>query len=250
MSDLIELNRGQPPFDIPACLRDGQARLPAVSRYSRGVGVEAYRRAAAAKMARVNRVDVPWQRVFYTQGSTQGLHAVLSVACRRGDVVAVPRPGYPIYSATARMLGLRVVYYPALLDGPEGAMDAWLTEHRPRVVILNYPSNPLGIMPDAERLAELYAVLARHETLVVADECYDEFSGRPDRSGLVEPLGDRLVLLFSMSKSHAIPSWRMGYLVAPVALADLLSEHQELSLGCGNAELQEVAAEGLLRHIP
>jgi aspartate/methionine/tyrosine aminotransferase len=149
----------------------------------------------------------------------------------------------------AHVLNSTAVGYP--LD-PERGMQTdvaaleRLVNERTRAVIVNSPGNPTGGVESEENLRAILAVAERHDLWVIADECYDEliFDGHHTSMG---SLGDteRVVTVFTFSKSYAMTGWRVGYVIAPPEFAELLSLHQEPVISCASTISQHGALTAL-----
>ena len=114
---------------------------------------------------------------------------------------------------------------------------------RTRAILVNSPSNPLGTVLPRELAQTLLAFARRHGLWYIADEVYDEiaFDDTFVSVGSVADPEDRLVSVYSFSKVYAMTGWRVGYLVAPPDLANLLTGMQEPIVSCVNTPAQMAA---------
>jgi aspartate/methionine/tyrosine aminotransferase len=150
----------------------------------------------------------------------------LQALCSPGDEVLVPDPAWPGYDAMLAAIGAREVRYPLRAsDGWQPDLDEIeaLITPRTKVLIVNSPSNPGGsVFPRAtiERLVEL---AARHDLWLVSDECYDEirYDGEHVSPATLAP--ERTVTVGTCSKSYAMTGWRVGWAVAPAAVAPAIT---------------------------
>ena len=160
-------------------------------------------------------------------GSGRGHHRRLRRAlhepaadARAGSELLIPDPGWSNYPAMAHVLNATAVGLSAR-PGRGMCVDvgcaggAFITE-RTRAMIVNSPGNPTGSVESGAEPRDVLEVAARHDLWVISDECYDEliFDGRHTS---MASLGheDRLVTVFTFSKSYAMTGWRVGYVVAP-----------------------------------
>jgi aspartate/methionine/tyrosine aminotransferase len=113
-------------------------------------------------------------------------------------------------------------------------------------VIVNSPGNPTGAVESEQNLRRVLDVAARHDLWVISDECYDELIFEGAHSSMAA-LGDdeRVVSVFTFSKSYAMTGWRVGYVVAPPEFAELLSLHQEPVVSCASTISQHGALTAL-----
>ena len=255
----IQLQLGEPSAPTPphvveamtAALRDG------ATRYGPTPGLPVFREAAAAKVSRVNGVTTSPDDVTVCAGGVEGLGATYRALLDAGDEVLVPDPGWPNLRTLAVVCGAVPVGYPLLAaDGAGPDLEALdrLRTPRTRVLVLNTPSNPTGAGLDAAAVERLLAWAAGHGLWVVADECYDEMwldepqpcvaavAGRMRSQGVPTP---EVVSVFSLSKTHAMTGFRLGYVVTPPSLTPLVRRVQETTLSCVSTPTQWAGAAAL-----
>lgn len=255
----IQLQLGEPSAPTPAhvveamgaALRDGH------TRYGPTAGLPAFREAAVVKLARANGVTASPDDVTVCAGGVEGLGATYRALLDAGDEVLVPEPGWPNLRTLAVVCGAEPVGYPVLAGGrtvvQEEALDRLRTP-RTRVLVVNSPSNPTGGGLDAPALERLLGWAARHDLWVVADECYDEmWLDEPQPCVAAVAQGMRaaglptppVVSVFSLSKTHAMTGFRLGYVVTPPELTPVLRRVQETTLSCVSTPTQWAGAAAL-----
>jgi alanine-synthesizing transaminase len=143
---------------------------------------------------------------------------VLSALVNPGDEVLLPAPGYPIYPAIVNKLDARVRYYnfshKTNWQPPLDEIKSLINE-RTRAIVLINPSNPTGAITPDDTTKLLLEIAAEHNLLVISDEVYRElcFKQVPtSASVLVEQSGAPLVVLESLSKTHMLSGWRVGWM--------------------------------------
>jgi aspartate/methionine/tyrosine aminotransferase len=135
----------------------------------------------------------------------------------------------------AHVLNARHVFYP--LDPARGwapdldALESLVTA-RSKVIVVNSPGNPTGAVYDADVLAGVLELARRKDLWVISDECYDEivFEGEHVSAAAISD-ADRVLSVFTFSKSYAMTGWRLGYVVAPPEVAAAVSKAQEPVVG-------------------
>ena len=162
-----------------------------------------------------------------------------------GDEVLIPDPGYTTFTMNARMLKAVPVPYPLRADAgfmPDVAELERLVTDRTRVLIINSPSNPLGVVYREDVLRALLDFARRHDLWVISDEVYEYFTWG-DRH--VSPASldddDRVFSVYSFSKTYAMTGIRVGYLVTPPGFAGVLRTTQEAAISCVNTPGQFAA---------
>ncbi len=247
----IMLLGGDPNFTTPDHIIDGAAEAArgGATGYSPGAGILPLREAIAAKVRVRNGAACTVDQVVVTTGGCGGLFTSLLLMLEPGSELLVPDPGWSNYPAMAHVLNATAVGYP--LDRDRGmcadveALEALVTE-RTRAMIVNSPGNPTGAVEQEANLRAVLEVAARHDLWVISDECYDEliFDGH-HTSMLTLGHEERVVTVFTFSKSYAMTGWRVGYVVAPPEFAHLLSLHQEPVVSCASTISQHGALSAL-----
>jgi aspartate/methionine/tyrosine aminotransferase len=250
---VLPLHAGEPDFPTPEpivraaheALDDGD------TRYTPAVGKPELRSAIAAHVRRTRNVEVGPEHVVVAPGAKPVVYFALLMLTEPGDDVLYLSPAYPIYRSLARFLGVNPVAVPMrIADGAAGididALEAAVTP-RTRAIILNSPSNPTGAVLSAETLAEIAAIVERHDLAVISDEIYSEmvygttFASIASIPGMLE----RTVLVDGYSKTFAMTGWRLGYGVMPSEIADHFSKLMTNTLSCNVAFTQRAAIAAL-----
>jgi aspartate aminotransferase/aminotransferase len=228
-ADVLHLELGEPDAPTPPhIVAAAEASLAGERQgYCPSNGIASLRAAIAERVRRVDGIEATPDQIVVTTGGTGALMACLLAVCSPGDDVLVPDPAWAGYDGMLATAGARKIYYP--LQPEHGwqpdleAMRALVTP-RTRVLLVNSPSNPGGaVFPRAE-IAALAAFAQEHDLWLLSDECYDEmiFEGKHiSPAALIE--SDHVLTVGSCSKSYAMTGWRVGWAVAPAALASTLA---------------------------
>ncbi|HEY0259019.1 MAG TPA: aminotransferase class I/II-fold pyridoxal phosphate-dependent enzyme [Lacisediminihabitans sp.] len=238
LDDVISLGVGEPDRPVaPHILAAGAAAWrDDLTNYSANGGIAPLRAAIVEKLARENRMHVEVEQVWVTMGATQGLYQAMTVLLAAGDEVLVPDPGYTTFTMNARMLEAEPVPYPLRAErgfAPDLEELESLVTEKTRVIIVNSPSNPLGVVFDEEQLRGILDFARRHDLWVLSDEVYEYFTyGRPHVSIASLDEDDRVFSVFSLSKTYAMTGARVGYLVTPPGLTATMRTVQEASISC------------------
>ena len=164
-------------------------------------------------------------RILLTAGASAALVAVFAALFEAGDRIGVCRPGYPAYRNALRALGREAV---ELDCGPEVdfRLGPAALERAGRLhgLVLASPANPTGAMLDRARLAALIADCRARGVRLISDEIYHGISYGARAVSALE-LDPEAIVINSFSKLFRMPGWRLGWLVAPKALAARLSAY-------------------------
>ncbi|HET9980901.1 MAG TPA: aminotransferase class I/II-fold pyridoxal phosphate-dependent enzyme [Ktedonobacterales bacterium] len=226
--DVRRLDFGEPDFPTPAHIRAAAASSITDERqgYGPSNGLAELRAAVAERVSRINEFAPTAGQVVMTEGGTGGLMGSLLTLCAPGDVVLTPDPGWPGYDAMLAVAGVGRAYYPLVAErGWQPDLDALEAAITPqtRVLLVNSPSNPGGAVYPPETVTALVEIAARHDLWLLSDECYDElvYEGAHVSPATLDTDG-RVLTVGSFSKTYAMTGWRIGWVVAPPAVAPTL----------------------------
>jgi methionine aminotransferase len=251
----INLSQGFPDFDcapelveaVARCMRDGH------NQYAPMLGVFALRQALARKIELLygHRYD-PATEITVTSGATEGIFSTLTALVRPGDEVVLLQPAYDSYVPAVQLSGGTPVF--VTLRGPDYHVD-WgevrrAVSRRTRVIMVNSPHNPTGMVLERDDLRQLASILEHTDALVVADEVYEHivFDGRRHESLATHPdIANRAVIISSFGKTFHTTGWKIGYCAAPEALsAEVARVHQFVTYAV-NGAIQRAYAEFVTR---
>lgn len=156
--------------------------------------------------------------VIVTSGASEAADLTLTALVDPGDEVLLPAPGYPIYPAIVGKLGAKIRYYHLQPnDNWHPSVDEIrsLINPKTRAIVLINPSNPAGSITPDNTTRELLALAAERDLLVISDEVYRElcFTTAPTAASvLAKETGAAVVTLESLSKTHMLSGWRIGWL--------------------------------------
>ncbi|BAU26755.1 LL-diaminopimelate aminotransferase [Aneurinibacillus soli] len=220
---VIDLGIGSPDHPPAPFIMDALARAvqnPANYGYPTSEGSLRFR-TTAAKWYK-HRFDVeldPEHEVLSLMGSQDGLAHLAQGFIDHGDVVLVPDPGYPIYFASVSLAGGEI--YPLPLKEENGFLPDYTQipaeiRRRAKLMVLNYPNNPIAAVADREFFVKTVAFARENNIIVAHDQAYSElaFDGyRPP--SFLETAGakDVGVEFNSLSKSFNMAGCRVGYIV-------------------------------------
>jgi aspartate/methionine/tyrosine aminotransferase len=243
--DVISLAQGIPSFDTPACIKGRAERAlnrGAAAKYSLAPGLPELRELIEISLAQEN-IYYDWQKeIIVTAGSIEGLTAAILAITSPGDEIIVPEPSYTSYSEVIKLAGCRVVYSP--LEEDQGwlinlkKLEQAITPKSKAILYAN-PNNPTGTIYTKQQLLALADLAVNHNLYLIADEVYKDFVyqiRQKDSPALplfslaqLAKLRNRVIRLFSFSKSYAMTGWRVGYLHSDESITrEILKIHDSL----------------------
>lgn len=223
--DVFKLGLGQSPFPVPEPVVEALRRHAHEKDYLAVRGLADLRDAIAAHHVRSQQMACTGDDVLVGPGSKELMFLVQLVFY--GDL-CIPTPSWVSYAPQAAIIGRRVVWIPTRQEDdwrmtPEDLEAACAEDAgRPRLLILNYPSNPTGATYGAERLRVLAEAARAHKLVVLSDEIYGDVHHRGAHVSIARFYPEGTIVSSGLSKWCGAGGWRLGYFVFPRALRWLL----------------------------
>lgn len=253
---VIGFGAGEPNFATPANIVQAAQRAaadPVNHRYSPAAGLPDLRQAIVAKaMADVPGLEVDAGMVTVSNGGKHALFNLFLALVDPGDEVLVPAPYWVSYPEMVRIAGGTPVAVSTTVEAgfraSVGQLEQARTE-RTKALVFVSPSNPTGAVYPRDEVAAIGAWAAEHGIWVITDEIYQhlvygdaEFTSMP----VVAPeVADHTVIVNGVAKSYAMTGWRVGWTIAPHALAGATATLQSQSTSNVNNVAQHAALEAL-----
>ncbi|MEU1537449.1 pyridoxal phosphate-dependent aminotransferase [Actinacidiphila glaucinigra] len=249
----INLGQGFPDTDGPEEVREAAVRALRDGRgnqYPPGPGVPELRQAVAEHQSRFHglRFD-PDTEVLVTAGATEAIAAAMLGLLEPGDEVIAFEPFYDSYAACIAMAGARRV--PLTLRAPSfrpdlDALRAAVTP-RTRLLLLNSPHNPTGMVLTREELTAIAELAVERDLLVVTDEVYEHLTYGVEHVPLASFPGmrDRTVTISSSGKTFSFTGWKVGWVTAAPALVSAVRAAKQYLTYVSAGPFQYAVAEAL-----
>jgi aspartate/methionine/tyrosine aminotransferase len=249
---IVHLEIGEPDFATPDNIIEAgiSALQNGYTHYTPASGIMEARQAVAEFVTRTLKAEVDPTEVVLVPGSKNVLLFTLLACIEPGDEVILPDPAYPAYASQVNFIGA-VPKLVTLREETGFRMDLdqleGLVTPKTRMLIINTPQNPTGGVLTEEDVRFVCELAHKHDLLVVSDEIYSQLVyGFQHVSPLSQPgMRERTVLMDGLSKSYAMTGWRLGYAVAPKALAAKLDQLMINSSSCAAGFTQMAAIEAL-----
>ena len=181
--------------------------------------------------------------VCVMNGAQEGLFAVMFTYLNPGDEVILIDPCYPAYDTVIQMCGGKIKH--CSLDPEDNfKMDFELLEKqitdKSKFIVINQPSNPLGTALSDSELEKLAEIADRHDITIISDEVYRELYTEKRCDSILDH-SSRAVVISSLSKSHGMTGWRLGWIAGSEEfIKPIIVTHQYLTT-CANSLAQHTA---------
>ena len=231
--DIIDFGMGNPDQPTPKHIVDKlveSAQRGDTHRYSVSKGIPRLRRAISTWYKTRYDVDIdPDTEAIVTIGSKEGIAHLALATLDQGDIVLVPNPSYPIHIYGPVIAGADIRHIPMKsgIDFFQALDEAIMSSFpKPKMLILNFPSNPTTQCVDLPFFEKVIAICLEHNILVVHDIAYADivFDGYKAPSILQIPRAKEIAVeFFTLSKSYNMPGWRVGFMVGNKDLVGALA---------------------------
>ncbi len=255
--DILFLSVGDPDFDTPPALVEvAYASMKAGNtKYSAAGGITPLVQAIADRETERLERPVPTSRVVVAAGAQNGLYLAMRCTLEPGDEVILLGPPYVMFEGVVHSCAAIPVTVPLVAeDGFSLDLEAIAAAITPRTraILLNSPHNPSGAVATLEEVKALLNLAQANDLWVISDEVYADmvYDGKTTSPYMLDGGPERSIVIRSLSKSHAMSGWRLGWMIGP----DLLCEHARNLLTSmqygGAAFIQHAAVHALTHELP
>lgn len=235
--DVIGFGAGEPDFDTPEHVR--KAGIDAINsgftRYTPTAGIPELKEAIVAKFQRENGLDYKPSQIIVSCGAKHSLYNAFQALCGQEDEVIIPSPYWVSYPDQVRMSGARPVIIDTTSTNFKVTSEALAEAITPRtrVIVLNSPSNPTGMMYTRDELTAIADIVVENDLFVLSDEIYERLLYRGARFTSIASLGEeikaRTLVVNGVSKTYAMTGWRIGYAAGDADLIAAMNRIQSHS---------------------
>ncbi|MEX0568568.1 MAG: pyridoxal phosphate-dependent aminotransferase, partial [Candidatus Njordarchaeota archaeon] len=233
MKDTIQLQWGElasmPPKNIVEYFEE--AYNLGYVRYTLPHGDIDLRKAIVDKLRQKNNIDTEVDNILVTVGGTAAINFVFLAVAGDGSYVLVQDPSWFGYIGISHLVGARLIRLEEVKYGyemfEEIYSDLRAKDKNLKVIVLNYPSNPTGYVFGADILKEAIDFSEDYDVVLLSDEAYEDyvFEGKHISLGSIRGL-DRIVSVFTLSKTYAFTGLRVGYAVGQKEIIDAMAVAQ------------------------
>jgi aspartate/methionine/tyrosine aminotransferase len=243
---MLYLNIGEPDFTAaPLVVEAAQRTLQAGrTQYLPALGLDALRERLSQWYLDRFGLQVPARRIVITAGASAALQLACLALIEAGDEVLMPDPSYPCNRQFVQAAEGRPVLLPCAAQQRFQLCADQVREHwgpQTRGVLLASPSNPTGTSMASDELARVHEVVTQHGGITLVDEIYLglSFDAAYGQSALAH--SEDIISINSFSKYFNMTGWRLGWLVVPDRLVEVMERLTQNLYICANAVAQHAA---------
>jgi aminotransferase len=247
LANPINLSIGQPDFPVPQPLK--QATIDAIANDRNGYTLTQGAPELLSAISKHLGEDIGWEvpsddlGLMVTSGTSGALLLAYLVLLNPGDEAIIGDPYFVIYPALGKMTGAKTVYadtYPDFRMTAE-RIEPLITE-RTRLLLLNSPGNPSGVVLSNAELRDLVDLCESRGILIVSDEIYDAFTYddalEDGRFPSPARMSQNLLLIRGFGKSYGCTGWRLGYAAGPKKIIQQMAKLQQYTFVCAPSMAQ------------
>ncbi|HEY4131868.1 MAG TPA: aminotransferase class I/II-fold pyridoxal phosphate-dependent enzyme [Gemmatimonadaceae bacterium] len=250
---VIRFESGDPSFSVPPHVLEAINKAGAAGKthYVPNDGIPELRAALAEKLRTKNKIaNITPHDVFLTNGAMHALYVTFGALLGEGDEVIIPDPMWTEVAENIRLAGgtpTRVVVDAQGDYGYEPDAIARAITPQTRAIFVNSPHNPTGAILDKSVLEAIVALAREKDLWIVSDEAYEDVLYEPHTHTSIASIAgdwaDRVISVYSFSKSHAMSGLRTGYVVTR---SPLLRQRIQKLLRCTINGVNSLAQWGAL----
>jgi aspartate aminotransferase len=232
--DIISLSLGEPDFNTPDYIKEA-AKKAIDENYTKYPPVPGYndlREAISKKFKNENGLYYSSDQIVVSAGGKHSLINVILSIINPGDEVIILAPYWVSYYDQIILAGGKPVVVEALLENDfkisPSQLESAITD-KTRLIIFNSPSNPTGMVYSGVEMEKIARIVEKHEGLfIISDEIYEHiiFEGKHVSMASFSFIYDRVITVNGVSKGYAMTGWRIGYIGAPIWIAQACNKLQ------------------------
>ncbi|MDR2580682.1 MAG: pyridoxal phosphate-dependent aminotransferase [Fibromonadaceae bacterium] len=228
------LGVGEPNFDTPLHIREAAIRSlnKGLTRYTAPSGMLHFKEAVCEKFSRENKLTYLPEQIVATSGAKHAIFNAISTIVDKGDEVLLPSPYWVTYPDLIRYCGGTPVFLKRAVKDNfklKAEQIAKAITKKTKAIIFNSPCNPTGVVYSKEELKAFAKVIVENDLYCISDEIYEHliYTKEPFISIANMPgMQERTVVINGFSKAYCMTGWRIGYLAAPLGLANEITKMQ------------------------
>ncbi|GAB4219525.1 MAG: pyridoxal phosphate-dependent aminotransferase [Candidatus Microgenomates bacterium] len=255
--DVISFAAGEPDFDTMPNIKNAAKKAidEGFTKYTPTAGIIELREAIVKKLYQDNLLKYQPTQILVSNGAKQALFNIIFTLIDDGDEVIIPVPYWVSYVEMVKMAGGKPVFLKTnnFKINPYD-LEKSLTS-KTKLLILNSPSNPTGVVYDEKELKEIAKICVKHNIFVLSDEVYEKLIyGKKHYSiaSFGKDIFSKTIVINGVSKTYAMTGWRIGYAAGPeeiIKAATRIQDHTTSNICSICQKATIVALTGSQDHI-
>jgi len=251
--DVVNFAGGEPDFDTPDFIKDAAVKAleKGFTKYTPSTGTPELKEAISQKFKKDNNLDYTPAQIVVSCGAKHCLYNLVEALVEEGDEVVIPAPFWVSYPEMVKLAGgIPKIVATSAKNNFKLTADLLLKNisAKTRVLVLNSPSNPTGVLYTRQELSALAEICVARNIFVISDEIYEKLVYDNAEFVAIASLGKEIYNLTAtvngVSKTYSMTGWRIGYFGAPKELAEAVKNFQDhtTSNPCSISQVAAMAA--------
>ena len=220
---IAHLEIGEPDFNTPVNIKQKAIEMinKNASHYCNSYGLENFRIKISEATEYTRGFKPNIDQILVTPGGNSIIYLLIKTLLNKGDEILLPNPGFPTYTSAAKSNNVKINYYDLNFSNKFQIDIENLKKkisNKTKLLILNSPSNPLGVSQNKNVLREIYKICEQKDIFILSDEIYSRivFNNHSFFSiSSLDKCKKRVIVLNGFSKAFAMTGWRLGVCIGP-----------------------------------
>ena len=251
--NVIGFGAGEPDFDTPVNIKEAAKKAidRGFTKYTPTAGTKELKDAICAKFKKDNNLEYSSDEIIVSCGAKHSIFNIVLTLCDEDDEVILPSPYWVSYPEMIKVAGARTVLLNTTKESSFKITPEQLEKAiRPntKLLILNSPSNPTGMIYSESELKELSRIITKAGIYCVSDEIYEKViydQQHVSIASLGEEIKKKTIVVNGVSKAYSMTGWRIGYAAGPKEIIQAMSNLQDHSTSNPASIAQAASVEAL-----
>ncbi|MDP3041697.1 MAG: pyridoxal phosphate-dependent aminotransferase [Candidatus Omnitrophota bacterium] len=250
---VIGFGAGEPDFDTPVNIKEAAKKAidKGFTKYTPTAGTKELKDAICAKLKKDNNLEYLPDEIIVSCGAKHSIFNIVVTLCNDDDEVILPSPYWVSYPEMIKVAGAKAVMLNTTKESgfkitPEQLQKA--IRPNTKLLILNSPSNPTGMVYSESELKELSRIITKAGIYCISDEIYEKViydQQHVSIASLGEDIKKRIIVVNGVSKAYSMTGWRIGYAAGPKEIIQAMSNLQDHSTSNPTSIAQAASVEAL-----
>ncbi len=252
--DVVGFGAGEPDFDTPNHIKEAAKKAldEGFTKYTPSSGIEELRKAVCKKFKNDNNLDYSPEEILVSCGAKHSLFNAILTLCEENDEVLLPSPYWVSYIEMIKVADAVPIILKTTKENSFKITSQQLKKAitpKTKLLILNSPSNPTGMIYTKEELTSISKILVEKDIFCISDEIYEKIIYDDTKHISIASLGKeikkRTVVINGVSKSYSMTGWRIGYAAGPSDIIQAMGNLQSHSTSNPTSISQKAALAAL-----
>ncbi len=256
--DVISFAAGEPDFDTLSNVKNAAKKAidEGFTKYTPTSGIPELKQAIINKVRKDHYLKYRPTEVLVSNGAKQALFNIIMALIDKDDEVLIPVPYWVSYKEMIKIAGGKVVFVKSKTFKVSGDLLEKYLSPKTKMLILNSPNNPTGIVYEEKDLKDIAKFCLKHNIIVLSDEIYEGITYEKTQHSIAEvneKIKNLTIIINGVSKTYAMTGWRIGYALGSEEVIKAATRIQDHTTSNPCSISQKAALEaltGLQDHLP